>query len=193
MKLNIPAIEHANWWPVEGVATFIDRLSDRPTHVTEYQSGKQAEGLKVIFTRQAVLNALPTLLGMGFCCQQAVPEHSVPRSNCGIISEAWVDSDKLMIRGGVYGLQFPEVIAALEKGGLALCPAFHDLGFDLNKAPEILSVLHMTFTAVNIVHPWAASFDNTKIWLTKRCFTAPVNVEDFEAQKAQRAALFDAE
>ena len=68
MKLKLPEIDHANWWPVEGIATFIDRLSDRPTHVTEYQSGKQAEGLKVIFTREAVLNALPTLLGMGFCC-----------------------------------------------------------------------------------------------------------------------------
>jgi hypothetical protein len=192
MKLNIPEIEHCNSFPVEGIAAFIDTVSQRPMHVDNHETNAQSEGPRVIFTRAAVENALPTLLGMSFCCQEAVPEHNVPRSNCGIITEAFIDSDKLMIRGRVDGLQFPQVISALEKGGLGLCLSFDDTLFDHSKLPEQLSVLHTTFTAVNILHSWATAFDNTKIWLTKRSYVTPRDIEDFENQRKQRVALIEA-
>jgi hypothetical protein len=192
MRLKLPELNHANWWPVEGIATFIDKTSERPLHISNYDTQTQSDGPKVIFSRAAVENALPTLLGMGFCPQQAVPEHHIPRSNCGIITEAWIDGDKLMVRGGVYGINFPEVVVALEKGGIGLCPAFHDTLFDHKNLPESITVLHTTFTAVNIVHSWAASFDNTKIWLTKRSYVAMTATEDLENQRKQRAGLIEA-
>jgi hypothetical protein len=49
-----------------------------------------------------------------------------------------------------------------------------------------------TVIAVLILHSWATGFDGTNIWLTKRCFVAPKNIEEFENQRKQRAALIGA-
>lgn len=193
MKLKLPELNHVNFFPVEGIALFIDRLTNRPVHVDDYATKQQAEGVKISFSRSAVENALPTLLGMGFCGQQASAEHGVPRSNVGIITEAWIDGDKLMVKGGIYGNHFPEAISALDKGEFGLCPSFSDVVFDRKNLPESISILHMTFTAVNILHPWATSFDGTKIWLTgKRSYVAITDTEQFEEQIRQRATLIDA-
>jgi len=194
MKLKLPEIDHVNFYPVEGIALFIDKISERPMHITNYDTKERSDGPKLIFTRSAVENSLPTLLGQGFCAQQAVAEHGVPRSNAGIVTEAWIDDNKLMVRGGIYGMHthFPEVIAALEKGGLGLCPSFHDTLFDHKNLPEYITVRHTTFTGVNIIHSWATSFDNTKIWLTKRSYVAMTDTEDLENQRVQRATFLGA-
>ena len=189
MKLKLPEIEHLNWFPVEGICSYIDKVSDRPVHVDNYEAKTNSEGPKIILTRAAVENALPSLLGMGLCCQPAIPDRSIPRSNCGVITEAWIDDDKLMIRGGIYGLQFPEVIAELEKNCVQLCPSFHDTLFDHTKLPELASILHTTFTGVSLLHSWATGFDNTNVWLVKRPVVGPKDIEGFENQRKQRAAL----
>jgi hypothetical protein len=193
MKLKLPEIEHCNWYPIEGIAAFIDKISERPMHINNHETKEEFEGPKIIFTRAAVKNALPTLLGMGLCCQPAVPEHRVPRSNCGVVTEAWIDGDKLMIRGGIYGLQFPEVIAALDEGGIGLCVGFQDCVIDRQHLPESIEIRHMTFTELKLLHSFVTSFDNTNVWLTgRRSYVDPTDTEQFENQRKQRAALIEA-
>ena len=192
MKLKLPEIEHCNLFPFEGIATYIDRVSDRPVHVDNYEAKTNFEGPKILFTRAAVENALPTLLGVGLCCQPEIPEHSVPRSNCGVITEAWIDGDQLKIRGFVYGLQFPEVVAEMEKNPLVLCPSMRGTLFDHTKLPELISVLHTTFTSVSILRAGYTGFDNTNVWLEKRAAVEPKDIQAFENQRKQRAALIAA-
>jgi len=165
LKLNLPEIEHRNFVPFEGVAAFIGKPSERPAHLVNFDTEQIEEGAPISFTRAAVEAALPTLLGMGLCFQEGSYQNHAPRSKCGLITEAWIEGDELRIRGGIYALDFPDVIAELEKNHrhLALCPMMRDLEIDPKTLPELFSVLKMTFTGVALMRVGTTDFDGTTI------------------------------
>jgi len=165
LKLNLPEIEHRNFVPYEGIAAFIDKASERPAHLVNFETEQIEEGAPISFTRAAVEAALPTLLGMGLCFQEGSYQNHAPRSKCGLITEAWVEGDELRIRGFIYGLDFPDVVAELQKNyrHLALCPMMRDLEIDPKTLPELFSVLKMTFTGVALMRAGTTGFDGTTI------------------------------
>ena len=165
MKINLPENQHRNFVPFEGIAAFIDKPSERPAHLVNFDTEQIEEGAPISFTRAAVEAALPTLLGMGLCFQEGSYQNHPPRSKCGVITEAWIEGDQLRIRGGIYALDFPDVSAELQKNyrHLALCPLMRDLEIDPKTLPELFSVLKMTFTGVALMRVGTTGFDGTTI------------------------------
>ena len=114
LHLNAMAVEfpdvhgHPNRLPFEGCLTLVDVPSDRAP------SG--ARGHRVILTRAAAEQALPSLLGMAVDFKPGWDGHDA-RQKCGIITAAHLgtaENDKrLMVAGYLYARDYPEMETAI--------------------------------------------------------------------------------
>jgi hypothetical protein len=108
MAVEFPVVHgHPNRLPFEGVLTLVDVPSDRAP------SG--ARGHRVILTRQAAENALPSLLGMAVDYKAGWDGHDA-RQKCGIITSAQVDGTKLTVAGYLFARDFPEMEKKVREG-----------------------------------------------------------------------------
>src|SRR5579875_2656502 len=102
MAMKMPDVAgHPNRIPFEGVLTVVDEASTKPP------SG--ARGHRVILTRAAAAEALPSLLGMAVGFTPEWDGHDV-RRKCGLITEADLVGNELQVQGYLYGKDFPEVV-----------------------------------------------------------------------------------
>lgn len=124
MAIDLPPVAaHPNRAPFRGVLTLVDTPSDRAP------SG--ARGHRVVLTRAAAEQALPSLLGMGLDYTPLLDRHDI-RHKVGIITEANVVAsrqspgsrrhpgdgrlaagDSIEIAGYLYARDFPDVMREL--------------------------------------------------------------------------------
>jgi len=98
---------HPNRVPFEGCLTLVGRPSDKAP------SG--ARGHRVILLREAAEDALPSLLGMAVDYKAGWDGHDA-RRKVGIITSAELVRERLLVRGFVYGRDFPEFEARTRWG-----------------------------------------------------------------------------
>ncbi len=105
MAVEFPDVHgHPNRLPFEGCLTLVDVASDRAP------SG--ARGHRVVLTRAAAEQALPSLLGMAVDYKAGWDGHDA-RQKCGIITSAHLDHRQLMVAGYLYARDYPELEVAL--------------------------------------------------------------------------------
>jgi len=108
MAIEMPEVEgHPNREPFHGVLTLVDVASDRPP------SG--ARGHRVVLTRVAAQDALPSLLGMALDYSPALDRHDA-RRKIGVITRAEIIGKKIELGGYLYAKDFPEIIEEIRKG-----------------------------------------------------------------------------
>jgi len=73
-----------------------------------------ARGHSVLLSRSAIESALPSLLGMAVDYKAGWDGHDA-RQKCGIITEAWLEDDRLMVSGYIYKIDFPEIEEFVKK------------------------------------------------------------------------------
>lgn len=165
MAVEMPIVKgHPNRIPFEGVLTFVDVASDRAP------SG--AKGHRVVLTRVAALEALPSLLGMAVDYSSRWDGHDAQRK-CGIITDADVDGRALKVAGYLFGKDFPEVarqMATLHAAGA--CGAM-GMSYELADAhvedmrAEIWKLRQVTFTGAAILLRNKAAYTGTSFALTE--------------------------
>lgn len=99
---------HPNRVPFEGVLTRVGVASDKAP------SG--ARGHIVVLSRKACREALPSLLGMAVDYKDGWEGHDA-RQKVGIIQEARLDGDALVVSGYLFARDFPEVVDTARRGG----------------------------------------------------------------------------
>jgi hypothetical protein len=110
MALTIPHVQdHPNRVPFEGVLTVVNTASDKAP------SG--ARGHRVMLTREAVENALPSLLGMAVDYRPGWDGHDA-RCKIGIVTEADLKGKKLVVKGYLYARDFPDAAKAIQAHAL---------------------------------------------------------------------------
>src|SRR5260370_34086391 len=115
---------------------------------------------------------------MGGCVEEGRLKNPGTRSKCGLITEAWIAKNELWIRGGIYGLDYPDVVSEIEENGqLGLCPAMRDMVVDPNTLPDVASILRVTFCGVAIMSNRNTGFANTYARLGVEC---QVPEEDYQ-------------
>jgi len=154
---------HPNRVPFEGVLTCIDEPSSRPP------SG--ARGHRVILTRSAALEALPSLMGMAVDFAQGWDGHDA-RRKCGIITHADVDGSSLRVSGYLFGKDFPEVVERMCQSATGTMGMSYEIADahveDMNS--EIWTLTRATFTGAAILLREKAAYRNTSFQLVaKRC------------------------
>ena len=101
MAVSIPHVEgHPNRVPFEGVLTLVDSASDR--------APAGARGHRVMLTRAAAEKAMPSLLGMGVDYRPGWDGHDA-RRKIGLLTEASLIGNRLVVKGYIYARDFPEV------------------------------------------------------------------------------------
>ncbi len=180
MAIDLPPFAaHPNRAPFRGVLTFVDAPSDRAP------SG--AKGHRVLLTRAAAEQALPSLLGMALDYAPTLDRHDAKRK-VGIITEANIVSSqrpvvsgqqkpatahwplnpghsRLEIAGYLYARDFPEVMRELRKAhALGMSYEITDARIDDVRA-STWTVSECTFTGAAILRRDKAAYRNTWIEL----------------------------
>jgi hypothetical protein len=155
MGLTIPHVhDHPNRVPFEGVLTVVNTPSDKAP------SG--ARGHRVMLTREAVENALPSLLGMAVDYRPGWDGHDA-RCKIGIVTEAELKSKKLVVKGYLYARDFPDVARAIQ----AHAPEALGMSYELADArvedmrAEIWKLTRITFTGAAILLREKAAYKET--------------------------------
>jgi hypothetical protein len=155
MALTIPHVQdHPNRLPFEGVLTVVNTASDKAP------SG--ARGHRVMLTREAVENALPSLLGMAVDYRPGWDGHDA-RCKIGIVTEADLKGKKLVVKGYLYARDFPDAAKAIQ----AHAPEALGMSYELADArvedmrAEIWKLTRITFTGAAILLREKAAYRET--------------------------------
>jgi hypothetical protein len=105
MAVAIPHVQgHPNRVAFEGVLTIVNSASDR--------APAGARGHRVMLTREAAEKALPSLLGMAVDYRPGWDGHDA-RRKVGLLTEAEIAGDRLVVKGYIYARDFPEVASTI--------------------------------------------------------------------------------
>jgi hypothetical protein len=155
MALTIPHVQdHPNRVPFEGVLTVVNTASDKAP------SG--ARGHRVMLTREAVENALPSLLGMAVDYRPGWDGHDA-RCKIGIVTEADLKGKKLVVKGYLYARDFPDAAKAIQ----AHAPEALGMSYELadsrveDMRAEIWKLTRITFTGAAILLREKAAYKET--------------------------------
>jgi hypothetical protein len=187
MAMMMPEVAgHPNRIPFEGVLTVVDEASTRAP------SG--ARGHRVILTRAAAMEALPSLLGMAVGFTPGWDGHDV-RRKCGLITDADLIGNELRVQGYVYGRDFPEVVKQIEGGK----PGTMGMSYELADAhvadmrADVWTVTRAMFTGAAVLLREKAAYRNTSFRLREnkaRASLAGVG-EAWQAKHMRLAAVTD--
>jgi len=109
MAVEMPEVEgHPNRVEFRGVLTVVDAASQRPP------SG--SGGHRVLLTRAAAEEALPSLLGMALDYAPAFDRHD-QRRKVGVITSAEIVGKNLEVGGYLYAKDFPEIVDEIARWG----------------------------------------------------------------------------
>ncbi len=155
MAITIPHVhDHPNRVSFEGVLTVVNAASDKAP------SG--ARGHRVMLTREAVEQALPSLLGMAVDYRPGWDGHDA-RCKIGIVTEADLNGNRLVVKGYLYARDFPDVAQAIQ----AHAPEALGMSYELADArvadmrAEIWKLTRVTFTGAAILLREKAAYKGT--------------------------------
>ena len=155
MAVKIPHVDgHPNRVAFEGVLTVVNEASDK--------APAGARGHRVMLTREAAEKALPSLLGMAVDYRPGWDGHDA-RHKIGLLTEANVVGQRLMVRGYLYARDFPEVASAMA----AHAPETMGMSYELADAhvadmrASIWTLTRATFTGAAILLRDKAAYRGT--------------------------------
>ena len=155
MAVKIPHVEgHPNRVPFEGVLTVVNTASDK--------APAGARGHRVMLMREASEKALPSLLGMAVDYKPGWDGHDT-RRKIGLLTEADVVGQQVLVRGYLYARDFPEVAEAIQ----AQSPNAMGMSYELADArvedmrADIWKLTRVTFTGAAILLRDKAAYQAT--------------------------------
>src|ERR1700761_8807368 len=166
MAMKFPHVDgHPNRVLFEGVLTMVNTASDK--------APAGARGHRVILTREAAEKALPSLLGMAVDYRAGWDGHDA-RRKVGIVTEAHLEGQRLMVSGFLFARDFPE----LER---RMCGVKANAGDEMGMSYELAdahvadmraqvwTLTRATFTGAAILLREKAAYRNTSFQLRRRC------------------------
>lgn len=145
MAVKFPHVDgHPNRVQFHGVLTVVNAASDK--------APAGARGHRVLLTREAAEKALPSLLGMAVDYRPGWDGHDA-RRKIGLLTEANLDGQQLVVSGYLYARDFPEVATAIQ----AHAPHAMGMSYELADArvedlrAEIWKLTRVTFTGAAIL------------------------------------------
>jgi len=145
MSVQMPRVEgHPNRVPFDGVLTVVNTASDK--------APAGARGHRVMLMQDAAEKALPSLLGMAVDYRPGWDGHDA-RRKIGILTDANLIGQRLVVRGYLYARDFPDVAQAIQ----AHLPEAMGMSYELADArvedirAEVWKLTRVTFTGAAIL------------------------------------------
>jgi hypothetical protein len=162
MAVQLPSVDgHPNRVPFEGILTTVNSPSDK--------SPTGARGHRVLLTREAVEKAIPSLLGMAVDYRPTWDGHDC-RRKIGLLTEAYLSGQNLVVRGYLYARDFPDVARAIH----AHAPQALGMSYEIADAKiedmraETWKLTRVTFTGAAILLRDKAAYRGTSFRMTQR-------------------------
>jgi HAMP domain-containing protein len=156
MALELPDVsDHPNRMPFSGVLVKLEQSSDAAPH--------GSKGKKIIMSREAAEQALPSLLGMGVDITSDFDGHDA-QQKIGVITAATIEGFDLKIEGFIYAADFPEEAAFIKDHKDALGFSFEAQEIhveSLDSAPLVITAC--VFTGAAILLKDKAAFTTTSL------------------------------
>lgn len=159
MAVTIPHTgHHPNRMDFAGVLTVVNVVSD--------SAPAGARGHRVLLTRRAAEQALPSLLGMAVDYRPTWDGNDA-RRKIGLLTEAHLEGEQLMVRGYLYRRDFPEIAKAIS----AQAPHALGMSYELADASvedtsaRIWKLIRVTFTGAAILLREKAAYKATSFRL----------------------------
>jgi hypothetical protein len=155
MNFEASAADHVNRRSFRGVLTLVNIASDK--------APAGARGHRVLLTRRAAENAMPSLMGMALDYSPALDRHDA-RRKVGIITSAEIVGNELQIGGFLYARDFPEIVEEVRKKKLGCSYEITDaLVSDIRAAVWVLT--KVTFTGAAVLRRDKAAYAETWVEL----------------------------
>lgn len=155
MAVQFPEVDgHPNRVAFEGVLTMVNAASDK--------APAGARGHRVVLTRKAAEQALPSLLGMAVDYRPGWDGHDAQRK-IGLFTEANLVGNKVVVRGYLYARDFPEAaetIRAQKETVLGMSYEIADAQVEDMRA-ELWKLTRVTFTGAAILLREKAAYRET--------------------------------
>lgn len=156
MGFSLPEVhtDHPNRHPFRGVLTRIDEPSTRPPH--------GSDGHLVMISRHEAEKALPTLIGMAVDIADDLTDHT--KKKIGVISEAYIKGNDLIVAGYLYAADFPEEVSKIQR--------YKDrmgMSFEIKRAQvsdvsaRVWDLKNFVFTGAAILLRDKAAYENTSL------------------------------
>ena len=156
MAATIPHVHrHPNRLSFEGILTVVNSASDK--------APAGAKGHRVMLTREAVEEALPSLLGMAVDYRLNLDGHDA-RCKIGILTEANLIGRKLAVNGYLYARDFPDVAKAIQ----AHAPEALGMSYEIadarveNMHADVWKLTRVTFTGAAVLLREKAAYRETR-------------------------------
>jgi hypothetical protein len=174
MAIELPEVEgHPNRVDFRGVLTVVDVISDR------VPSG--ARGHRVVLTRAAAEEALPSLLGMALDYSPELDKHDA-RRKIGVITQAEIVGRRMEVSGYLFAKDFPEIVQEIRSanGSIEFDRESGNPAQQLGMSYEVTDVrladtragvwtlIHVTFTGAAVLRRNKAAYENTWIALCEQ-------------------------
>jgi hypothetical protein len=154
MAVKFPHVDgHPNRVPFEGILTLVNAASDK--------APAGARGHRVLLTSEAARKALPSLLGMAVDYRPGWDGHDAQRK-IGLVTEADVIGQRLLVRGYLYARDFPEAAKAIREQ-----PEAMGMSYELANArvedmrADVWKLVRVVFTGAAILLREKAAYRNT--------------------------------
>jgi hypothetical protein len=170
---EVPKV-HANRQPFRGVLTLVDMPSDKaPTG---------ARGHRVVLTRRAAAEALDSLIGMAVGYKAGWDGHDA-RQKVGIITEADILGQEVVVRGFLFAKDFPEL-----KTELAIEPERMGMSYELadchvpDMRATVWPLTRVTFTGAAILLKEHAAYKETSFTLLDQASAPAFDARGFSGR-----------
>lgn len=147
---------HPNKAPFAGILAIVDEPSDK--------SPSGARGHKVILTKKAVEDAIPTLIGMGVNASPTWDGHDA-KAKIGIIDHAEVIGNQLYVRGYLFRRDSQSVIKKLQASAQEWGMSYEvaDAHVEDMRA-AVYKITGCTFTGASILLREKAAYEKTRFY-----------------------------
>lgn len=146
--------DNPNKMPFEGVLLLVDTASTKPPH--------GAQQHRIYVPKAVAEKKLEGLIGMAVNYDPGGLEAHATRHKVGIITQGWIDGNKVRVKGIIWKKDFPEAAKDLKKPNLGMSMELADVYVrDENEA--VWHLEDFEFTGATILKKDAAAYYNTSL------------------------------
>jgi hypothetical protein len=152
---------HPNKMPFSGTLLVVDAASTKPPH--------GADGHRIYVPKAVAVKRLDTLIGMALNYSPDLDEHAT-RRKVGVITGAWMDGNKVKVKGFVWKKDFPEAVDALHSGNIGMSMELSDVWVKSRDA-DVWHLEDFYFSGATALYKRAAAYYDTSLAASARSGT----------------------
>jgi len=143
-----------NKMPFDGVLLLVDTASTKPPH--------GSQGHRIYVPKAIAEEKLKGLVGMAINYDPGGLEAHATRHKVGIITRAWIDGNRVKVKGIIWKKDFPEAARDLKKPGLGMSMELADV-YVRDENEDVWHLEDFEFTGATILVKTAAAYYNTSL------------------------------